>query len=171
MSDQKFFEEKGLLWKRFSDYHFQIIGVFLVNYYPSKNTYYVQGSNKKLTYSNLEHLSKVALGEAELNGQAGKRGKRGGSSKKKRQLLWNAGHKRCFVCGGQLESADSSTLEHKVPLAKGGSNRRDNLTLSHHDCNQKRGNAFGIAKLKNQFERLFYGQDASQSTQSISETK
>ena len=46
-------------------------------------------------------------------------------------------HKRkCFYCGKTVSGFE---VEHMLPKSKGGSNRIDNLTLSCHDCNEKKG--------------------------------
>ena len=45
-------------------------------------------------------------------------------------------HKRkCFYCGKAVSDFE---VEHMLPKSRGGSNRIDNLTLSCHDCNQKK---------------------------------
>ena len=45
-------------------------------------------------------------------------------------------HKRkCFYCGKTVSKFE---IEHMIPKTRGGSNRIDNLTLSCHDCNQKK---------------------------------
>ena len=45
-------------------------------------------------------------------------------------------HKRkCFYCGKTVSGFE---VEHMFPKSRGGSNRIDNLTLSCHDCNQKK---------------------------------
>ena len=45
-------------------------------------------------------------------------------------------HKRkCFYCGKAVSDFE---VEHMTPKARGGSNSIDNLTLSCHDCNQKK---------------------------------
>lgn len=46
-------------------------------------------------------------------------------------------HKRkCFYCGKAVSDFE---VEHMLPKSRGGSNRIDNLTLSCHDCNEKKG--------------------------------
>ena len=46
-------------------------------------------------------------------------------------------HKRkCFYCRKIVSDFE---VEHMIPKARGGSNRIDNLTLSCHDCNEKKG--------------------------------
>ena len=43
--------------------------------------------------------------------------------------------RKCFYCG---KSVSKFEVEHMFPKSRGGSNRIDNLTLSCHDCNQKK---------------------------------
>jgi len=47
---------------------------------------------------------------------------------------------RCFWCGHNL-APEAITVDHYIPLSKGGSNKTDNLRLACYGCNQKRGNA------------------------------
>lgn len=67
------------------------------------------------------------------------------SSRRKRKV-WirearaNNGVVSCFVCGNPVVR-DDATLEHKVARANGGTDRRDNLAISHQLCNQLKGNA------------------------------
>ena len=49
-------------------------------------------------------------------------------------LLEKHKHK-CFYCGKAVSGFE---VEHMLPKSRGGSNRIDNLTLSCHDCNQKK---------------------------------
>lgn len=46
----------------------------------------------------------------------------------------------CFCCGAHVELCDA-TLEHRVPLSKGGTDDMNNLAISHGACNHARGNA------------------------------
>lgn len=50
-----------------------------------------------------------------------------------------AGKVPCFVCGQHVEKEDA-TLEHKLPISKGGTDDMDNLAISHEKCNSKKGN-------------------------------
>lgn len=43
----------------------------------------------------------------------------------------------CALCGGPLN--DDVTVEHKTPLARGGSHTLDNLALAHLACNMRKG--------------------------------
>ncbi|MFN6472578.1 MAG: HNH endonuclease [Nostoc sp. SerVER01] len=47
---------------------------------------------------------------------------------------------KCYWCGCQL-TPESLTIDHYIPLSKGGSNKIKNLRLACNGCNNKRGNA------------------------------
>ena len=53
-----------------------------------------------------------------------------------RNYLLEKHGRKCFYCGKAVSDFE---VEHMLPKSKGGSNRIDNLTLSCHDCNQKKG--------------------------------
>ena len=44
----------------------------------------------------------------------------------------------CALCGGEPTEADPLRVDHIVPLAQGGENRRDNLRAAHQSCNTRR---------------------------------
>jgi 5-methylcytosine-specific restriction endonuclease McrA len=51
----------------------------------------------------------------------------------------NDGNVPCFVCGKHVKEPNA-TLEHITPLSKGGSDEIENLSISHYQCNNARGN-------------------------------
>ena len=53
-----------------------------------------------------------------------------------RNYLLEKHGRKCFYCDKEVSTFE---VEHMLPKAKGGSNRIDNLTLSCHNCNQKKG--------------------------------
>lgn len=53
-----------------------------------------------------------------------------------RNYLLEKHGRKCFYCDKEVSNFE---VEHMIPKAKGGSNRIDNLTLSCHSCNQKKG--------------------------------
>ena len=53
-----------------------------------------------------------------------------------RNYLLEKHGRKCFYCNKEVSTFE---VEHMIPKAKGGSNRIDNLTLSCHSCNQKKG--------------------------------
>ena len=44
----------------------------------------------------------------------------------------------CFYCGARL-SKSNATLEHIIPLCRGGTNHPDNLEIACYPCNDQRG--------------------------------
>ena len=52
-----------------------------------------------------------------------------------RNYLLEKHNRKCFYCGKTVSKFE---VEHMTPKTRGGSNRIDNLTLSCHDCNQKK---------------------------------
>ena len=53
-----------------------------------------------------------------------------------RNYLLEKHNRKCFYCGKTVSGFE---VEHMLPKSRGGSNRIDNLTLSCHDCNEKKG--------------------------------
>ena len=53
-----------------------------------------------------------------------------------RNYLLEKHNRKCFYCEKAVSSFE---VEHMLPKSRGGSNRIDNLTLSCHDCNEKKG--------------------------------
>lgn len=137
---KKLAEKNGLTFKQCSEYHYQLKGVLLLNIYPTKNTVYIQGTNHKTKFHGEDKLVSLALGKGKLQGVE-PTFDRPKKSKNKREYLWNIGCRTCFVCGKKFENFGETTLEHKVPLRQGGSNRKDNLSLSHYECNQLKANS------------------------------
>ena len=52
-----------------------------------------------------------------------------------RNYLLEKHGRKCFYCGKTVSKFE---VEHMIPKTRGGSNRIDNLTLSCHNCNQKK---------------------------------
>jgi 5-methylcytosine-specific restriction protein A len=126
-----------------TDYHFSIKGtIYNVNFYPTKKTFYINGCNainkKTCTYKTIEELIDIADGKKNfLNSLSEKNAKRKNYKHWKKQLFENI--KSCFWCNKEL-TLETATVEHKIPLSKGGSNRNDNITLACRECNAKRKN-------------------------------
>ena len=53
-----------------------------------------------------------------------------------RNYLLEKHGRKCFYCGKTVSGFE---VEHMLPKSRDGSNRIDNLTLSCHDCNEKKG--------------------------------
>lgn len=59
--------------------------------------------------------------------------------KNKKLALAFAQDQRCFVCSLEIETIEEATLEHIIPKSLGGSNKQDNLAVSHLECNRIKG--------------------------------
>jgi 5-methylcytosine-specific restriction endonuclease McrA len=57
---------------------------------------------------------------------------------KQRNRIFERCEGKCAYCSGQLLYNDPWHIDHIVPLAKGGSNEEDNLTLACARCNAKK---------------------------------
>lgn len=53
----------------------------------------------------------------------------------KLELLWRDG-RRCAICGKKIKNLDDLTIDHIIPLAKGGENVLENYQLAHRACNE-----------------------------------
>lgn len=116
--------------------HFQIKGPLLVNYYPNSKmrSAYVAGTNKATTDVSPEQAVKMSLAPP-----AGlEKTKRKGSYKSAKKRLFKKS-KICCWCNDPL-TLEKATVEHIVPLSRGGLNNANNMKLACKGCNQKRGN-------------------------------
>lgn len=55
----------------------------------------------------------------------------------RRKALYARDGNRCVVC----KSPDDLTLDHKIPISKGGDNSDENLQTMCHPCNQRKADA------------------------------
>jgi len=121
--------------------HFQIKGKYLVNYYPMSKTQsiYVAGTIGALKRANVEKAVAIAVGsDFKINGAPIERKS---SYKRKRMAMWKRGIRDCFWCGIAFSSFEETTLEHIIPLSRGGLDNKNNYALAHSKCNNDRGNA------------------------------
>lgn len=56
----------------------------------------------------------------------------------RRRAMYEQARGRCAVCGERLDPADF-TVDHIVPLCRGGSDRLENLQPTHRACNRRKG--------------------------------
>ncbi len=47
-------------------------------------------------------------------------------------------HKRCYYCGHRL-SRKNKTIDHVIPLSKGGADKKHNQVLACRTCNEEKG--------------------------------
>lgn len=139
-------EKHDVSFRECTEHHIQLKALHTVNVYESTQCFYVNGMSKKENFSvhNPLNLIRIAKGESDLKIKDEKVKRK--SFKKTKRLFLFQKNPTCFFCGDLLTDWESATIEHKIPLAKGGTNRNDNLALSHHECNQERGTDIGVKK-------------------------
>jgi len=84
-----------------------------------------------------------------FNGTSTIRKRLNGNSGAKKRSLWNKmkSPKICYLCEIPLVSIRNASIDHVIPLSRGGSNRVSNLRLTHIGCNNKKG-----SKLVSEYE-------------------
>lgn len=117
--------------------HIQLKGALLVNYYPnSKNkSAYVAGT--KRAAKNVTAEEAIAMCSKPPQSQ-GATDTRGGNSRRKRKAMLAKGMRACHWCKTAL-NIDNSTIEHVIPLARGGLDNANNRVLACKPCNNERG--------------------------------
>ncbi|ACG60405.1 gp83 putative HNH endonuclease [Iodobacter phage PhiPLPE] len=129
--------------------HIQLKGVWVVNYYPcSKNkTAYIKGTVKGYANTSEEKAVSMASEQPPVAPCSHKteRSKSGRYGKYKR---WRVSGKRnhCRWCKAVL-TYETATLEHVVPLNRGGLDCESNWDIACLACNTSRGN--GMPELTN----------------------
>lgn len=116
-------------------------GKFEVNWWPNsrRKTIYINGlSRGNITkYGNCETAIAAATEDPDIKHPDKRGGRKKGYRREKRAL--HRADPNCYWCREPLK-LEVSTIDHKIPLMRGGSNATDNLVLSCDDCNKKKGN-------------------------------
>lgn len=127
--------DSGLDFRRHTDFHYSVRGRYEVNVYPSTGRLHLKGGNTSGRFSSVDQIIDLAHGEEAL--KVRENAKRRPLTSKKEQL-WRHSH-ICGICKDPIESIHDATVDHIVPLARGGSNRFDNFQLAHENCNSEKG--------------------------------
>jgi hypothetical protein len=120
--------------------HFQIKGRLLVNYYPgNKNrTAYVAGTTSgKKDVSPTEAVAMAFNAPAVIHDRDLISNRSGKTRKVRASIMRRLGNK-CHWCEAEL-TLDNSTIEHVIPLKRGGLDNSNNRVLACHGCNHGRG--------------------------------
>lgn len=121
--------------------HWQILGgEFVVNYYPFAKKgpkKYVQGTVGSTPAPTLKCVIRAARHGCEGSKRVKRRKGGGYYCRVKKRLISENPH--CHICGKFL-TVETATIDHLIPLAKGGSNGQDNLRLACEKCNSNKGN-------------------------------
>jgi len=131
----------SVLIKNSATGHIQLVGAWVVNYYPcSKNkTAYIKGTVKG--YAGVSELSavKMATKQPPVAPDSHKT-ERSTSGKYGRYKRWRVSGKRnkCRWCS-EILTYETATLEHVVPLNRGGLDCESNWDIACLACNTGRG--------------------------------
>jgi hypothetical protein len=119
--------------------HFQIKGALLVNYYPNakRQTAYVAGTNRGKHFVN--PVQAVALAFKPPAFRPGETERKSGGYRRVKIRLFKK-QKHCHWCKAKL-TLETATLEHVIPLARGGLDNDNNRVLACEPCNRKRGHS------------------------------
>lgn len=135
---QRLAEQHGVEVKIKPNGHVQVRGSIVVNWYPlSKNnrrTMYVAGTTKGVEYATPMQVIEAAIGKALPKIPTVARKK---DYSRVKRWLWHR-HPFCHWCGGAL-TIEQGTVDHVIPLSKGGLNARNNYVLACQPCNNGRG--------------------------------
>ena len=118
--------------------HLQLLGKLLVNYYPEskRRTAYVDGTKTSKNNVEPDEAIRMTMTPPKITSNKDKRSKP--NTNRKRKVLLFKRIKSCHWCSTPL-TLKIATLEHVIPLARGGLDNMNNLTLACEKCNSERG--------------------------------
>lgn len=116
--------------------HWQITGgAMLVNYYPQRGTIYVAGTVGKVR-GGIQKAIAAAKNPPKMIAKCSRDGWSSNSRRIRRRLLKRSS--ACHWCGIAL-TLDTSTIDHRIPLSRGGLDNDNNRVLACEPCNTHRG--------------------------------
>lgn len=146
MNLQALCESKGVEYIDRGNGHIQLKGPLLVNYYPEskKSSAYVAGTKHKVTHVKPAQAVAMCFKAPKSQGVADKR------SRNTRNIRKAILKKRstCYWCEAPL-TLDTSTLEHIIPIARGGLDNANNRTVACKPCNENRGSGMPELNIDN----------------------
>lgn len=153
VSEQEEFERQasalGLTVQNKEKKHYQIRGgLFLVDYYLTDTflvCYHIQGTYSSQVTYNLFDLLEVPFNIPNLPKRSPRRQKREDIFRLRgiRSSILKRQKNICFWCESELSFSNSS-LDHVIPLSRGGSYGLDNLVTSCLTCNNVRGDVLTV---------------------------
>lgn len=123
--------------------HVQIHGKLLVNYYPlsKKKTAYIASTRKGVHNTTPKEAIRMSMKPPKCTKTPAKRKK----TKSIKQKLFAKSH-FCHWCQKEL-TMETATIDHVIPLKRGGLDHQMNMVLACEPCNQERGHSMPELKL------------------------
>ena len=120
--------------------HIQIEGRLLVNYYPDsrKRTAYVAATKQGRHGVNAEQALAMAFQAPPVTHVRAKRKSKSSKKGLLRRAVSVGGKYRCMWCE-ELFTPEELTVEHIIPIARGGLDNNNNKGLACKPCNSARG--------------------------------
>jgi hypothetical protein len=143
-------QERGLGVVDCGNGHLQIVGgPLLVSYYPEskRKTAYVAGTTGSKIMVTPKQAVNMALKAPELGpGDRKDTRKASGTTRGRRNIVSRLRARDgdgCVWCGGEMlfyrDGPSRATIEHVIPLGRGGLDNMNNMRLAHRKCNNERG--------------------------------
>lgn len=129
--------------------HYQVRGgALLVNWYPfsAKRTAYVKATKKGIPNASPEQVIQLATTAPDVQQEKVERNAKRAKRAKLRMLKT---HPFCHWCDEPL-TRETATLEHIIPLKRGGLDHHNNMTLACEKCNRERGHDMPELSKENQ---------------------
>jgi 5-methylcytosine-specific restriction endonuclease McrA len=138
--------ERGITVTHRGNGHFQINGPLLVNWYPfsKRRTAYVQCTTRGVHHATIAQAIAMAF-EAPPIATADRKVQRGNQTRyaRWRARMWKKGFRSCHWCSGPMnrihQHPKQATVDHKIPLDRGGLDNPNNWVMAHAVCNHTRG--------------------------------
>ncbi len=128
--------------------HYQVKGKLLVNYYPfaKRMTAYIDATVGGEHFVTPERVIQMANRPPKIVKHS-QRDKRKHSYRAIRKRLIRRHGAFCHWCKAVL-TLDTSTIDHEIPLARGGLDNENNMVLACEKCNHDRGHNMPELKVK-----------------------
>lgn len=132
---QNLASQSGVTVSLKSEGHFHLQGALLVNYYPfaAKRTAYVANTVKSFQHVDMKAAIRMACEPPPVT-----KVKRKSYKAIKLKMLRKT--QSCHWCGCGL-TEETATVDHVIPLSRGGLDNDNNRKLACEPCNNRRGNS------------------------------
>jgi len=130
--------------------HLQIVGgPLLVNYYPlaKKRSAYVAGTTSRRVGVTPEQVVEMAFHPPPIASKEMKVERKGNYRPLKRRMFAGRKQVKCHWCPTMI-TLDEATIDHVIPLHRGGLDNANNRVLACEPCNNRRGHAMPELSLR-----------------------